>query len=525
MNKVRVAVIGSGFGGLAVAIRLQSAGFQTVLYEKRDKPGGCAYVYHDQGFTFDAGPTVVTAPACLEELFQLSGRRMEDYIQLSPVAPFCRFFWEDGYQLDYSNDTARLLDQIRKKSPEDVDGYKKLLDYSKTVFKEGYEKLAHIPFLNWWSMLRVTPLLIRLSAHQSIYKTVSSYIRDPQLRQAFCFRPFLVGGNPSSSSLIFNPIHYIEKKWGVFFPKGGTGALVTALVRLFAELGGEIELGTPIERIVTHDGKVTGIETQEGRLETFAAVVSNADVVHTYHSLLAQEPLASRPAKRARAMAHSLSFLLIYFGSKKKYPSLAHHNVIFGAGDKEPLSGDFPLTLHAPTLLDPTLAPEGCEALHVLLPVPHLGKVRIDWKGEGPRYTEKILNYLDERYMPDLKKNLVTTRIFTPEDFKTELNAHLGSAFSLETVLNQSAYFRIHNRDANIKGLYFVGAGTHPGAGVPGVVGSAKITAKLIVKDFKSSSPDDRVQIMSWGKQGIRNPKSELDWATAGYETGGGHET
>lgn len=493
MIKKRAAVIGSGFGGLAVALRLQAAGFQTTIYEKRDLPGGRAYVFKDQGFTFDAGPTVITAPACIEELFQVAGKPMSDYVDLMPVMPFYRLFWEDGFSFDYSNDLEKLEEQIRKKSPEDVEGYRRFADYAKAVFKEGYENLAHVPFLNWWSMIRVAPQLVRLSAHRSVYQTVSKFIKDPHFRQAFSFHSLLVGGNPFTSSSIYTLIHHLERKWGVFFPRGGTGALVRGLVKLFTDLGGEIRLNSPVEKIVTDQGKVTGVQTESGQRAAFDVVVSNADVVHTYRSLLAQEPLAEKPANKVTNMTHSMSLFLIYFGTRKKYPHLAHHNVIFGARYKElledifskgVLADDFSLYLHAPTVSDPSLAPEGCESFYVLSPVPHMGKANIDWAVEGPRYAQKIMDYLEKRYIPDLKKNLATMRIFTPADFKSELNAHMGSAFSLEPLLTQSAFFRVHNRDAHIRGLYFVGAGTHPGAGVPGVVNSAKATAGLVIKDF-----------------------------------------
>jgi phytoene desaturase len=491
-KKPRAAVIGSGFGGLAVAIRLQAAGMPTVIFEKRDLPGGRAYVYREAGFTFDAGPTVITAPDCLRELFALSGRSMDDYVRLLPVTPFYRLFWEDGFRFDYSNDTALIEAQIVKKSPRDVDGYKRFLKYSEEVFREGYENLAHVPFLDWSSMVAVAPQLFRLKAYRSVHSMVAKYIKDPHLRQLFSFHSLLVGGNPFTTTSIYTLIHCLERKWGVFFPKGGTGALVQALVQLFTELGGEVRLNAEVGGIHTRAGRVTGIATEAGN-QAFDLVVSNADVVHTYDRLLEHEPTARAACRRLQRMAYSMSLFLIYFGTRRQYPNLVHHNILFGPRYRELLSDifsrgrlpdDFSLYLHRPTQSDPRLAPTGCDVFYVLSPVAHLGKLAIDWDGEAPRYAARLLEYLERHYMPGLRANVVTQRIFTPKDFKTELNAHLGSAFSLEPRLSQSAFFRVHNRDEKIAGLYFVGAGTHPGAGIPGVVNSAKATAGLIVEDF-----------------------------------------
>ena len=500
MDKLRAAVIGSGFGGLSLAIRLQAAGCRTIVFEKRDKPGGRAYVYRDQGFTFDAGPTVITAPDCLRELFSLAGKSMDGSIRLLRVDPFYRLFWPDGFTFDYSDDTALIETQIAKKSPRDVEGYRKFLSYSKEVFREGYEKLAHVPFLNWSDMVAVAPQLVRLKAYRSVYSMVAKHIEDPQLRQLFSFHSLLVGGNPFTTTSIYTLIHYLERKWGVFFPEGGTAALVQALVKLFTDLGGELRVNAEIAEIETSGGEVKAIVSKSGPREEFDLVASNADVFHTYDALLRNAAAAAPMRKRLSRSAYSMSLFLIYFGTRRRYPNLLHHNVIFGPRYRElladiftrgRLADDFSLYLHAPTRSDPTLAPPGCEAFYVLSPVPHLGKLAIDWRIEGPAYAERILAYLERYYMPDLRREIVTQRIFTPQDFKTELNAHLGSAFSLEPRLTQSAYFRVHNRDKNIRGLYFVGAGTHPGAGIPGVVNSAKATAAIILNDYKTALARD----------------------------------
>ncbi|GIZ52720.1 phytoene desaturase [Noviherbaspirillum aridicola] len=488
----KAIVIGSGFGGLALALRLQSAGIDTIILERRDKPGGRAYVYQDAGFTFDAGPTVITDPTALEELFALSGRRMADYVTLLPVSPFYRLCWEDGYSFDYVNDQEELDRQIGAKSPDDVAGYRRFLDYSRAVLDEGYTKLGHVPFPDFRSMVRVAPQLIRLESYRSVYNMVSRFIRDPHLRQAFSFHSLLVGGNPFETSSIYALIHALERQWGVFFPQGGTGALVAGMLRLFTELGGQVRLNAGVDEILVEQGRVAGVRLESGERVDSQLVASNADVMHTYDRLLRADATGRRRAASLRRKRFSMSLFVIYFGLRGVRPDVRHHTVLFGPRYREllqdifhgkELAEDFSLYLHAPTVTDPSLAPPGHSAWYVLAPVPHLGNAAIDWEVEGPRYRDRILDYLERQIIPGLRRDLVTARIFTPCDFRDELNAHLGSAFSLEPVLWQSAYFRTHNKERDIPGLYFVGAGTHPGAGIPGVVGSAKATAGLILQD------------------------------------------
>jgi phytoene desaturase len=483
-------VIGSGFGGLALAIRLQAAGTQTVLLEKRDKPGGRAYVYEDQGFVFDAGPTVITDPSALEELFEAAGKRLADYVTLLPVSPFYRLCWEDGYSFDYANDQAELDRQIGAKNPRDVEGYRRFLAYSRAVFEEGYLKLGTVPFLQFRDMVRAGPQLAKLQAWRSVYAKVSEFIEDEQLRQAFSFHSLLVGGNPFATSSIYALIHALEREWGVWFPKGGTGALINGMARLFTDIGGRIELNAEVSRIAVDGRRATGVVLHDGRSFEADAVASNADVVHTYDKLLKGTTRGASQAAKLKRKRFSMSLFVLYFGLKRHQTQLQHHTVLFGARYRalideifkgRELAGDFSLYLHSPCATDPSLAPPGMGSYYVLSPVPHLGNADIDWSVEGPRYATRIFDYLEARYMPGLRADLVTQRIFTPNDFQSELNAHHGSAFSLDPVLTQSAWFRAHNRDDAIPNLYLVGAGTHPGAGVPGVVGSAKATAGLML--------------------------------------------
>jgi phytoene desaturase len=474
---------------------LQALGVRTTLFEGRDQPGGRAYVYRDSGFTFDAGPTVITAPDCLEEVFAAGRRRLADYVELLPVTPLYRLVWPDGVRFDYVRDEAGLLDQIRRINPADVDGYRRFADYSRRVFEKGYVELGAKPFLYFWDMIKAAPHLAMLRADRSVYGTVKRFIRDEHLRQAFSFHPLLVGGNPYETSAIYTLIHHIEREWGVFFPRGGTGALVNAFVRLFAELGGNLRLNTPVRQVRLESGPggrtVHRLSCDAGE-EVFDLVVSNADLHHTYANLYAQEPAAATMARRLERMDWSMSLVVVYFGTNRRYPGLAHHTILFGPRYKgllqdifhgNHLPEDFSLYLHAPTVTDPSLAPPGGEAFYVLSPVPHLGRAAVDWTAEGPRYADRILASLED-HLPGLRSHVVTQRVFTPIDFEKVFHSRHGSAFSVAPRLSQSAYFRPHNRDPRIPGLYLVGAGTHPGAGVPGVINSAKATVSVVREDF-----------------------------------------
>ncbi len=497
---LRAAVIGSGFGGIACAIRLAAAGVRVTMFEARDQPGGRAYVYREGGYTFDAGPTVITAPHCIEDLFELTGRRMSDYVEMLPVLPFYRLVWPDGDTFEYDGDVDHMLAQIRARRPEDADGYLRFADYSRRVFETGYTKLAHTPFPRFSDMLRVAPKLAALRADRSVYATVAKFVKDEHVREALSFHSLLVGGNPFETSSIYTLIHYLERKWGVFFPRGGTGALVGALIKLFGELGGELRLESPVQRV-----RVTEVEGAKRHLVTTAAhadeefdmVVSNADLHHTYARLYEGVPGAKPMVKKLEKMDWSMSLYVLYFGTDIDYrDQIAHHTVVFGPRYRallgeifhgSRLPEDFSLYLHAPHVTDPSLAPPGGGAFYVLSPVPHLGNAPIDWKAVGQSYGDRILEAL-EAQLPDLRKHVVVRRQFTPDDFQHELVAHHGSAFSVAPKLTQSAYFRPHNKDSRIPGLYIVGAGTHPGAGVPGVINGALATFSSISEDFGLAS-------------------------------------
>jgi phytoene desaturase len=501
---LRAAVIGSGFGGLAAAIRLAAAGVRVTVFEARDLPGGRAYVYRMGGYTFDAGPTVITAPHCIAELFELAGRRMEDQVELLPVTPFYRLNWADGTSFDYDGDVEHMLAQIRALRPEDAEGYRRFAEHSRRVFDAGYTELAHTPFPRFSDMIRVAPTLAWLRADRSVYGTVAKYVRNEHVREALSFHSLLVGGNPFETSSIYTLIHHLERTWGVWFPRGGTGALVAALVGLLESLGGELRLSSPVRGVRVEHGEHGEHETTNGHPrhlvttdavpdEPFDLVVSNADLHHTYARLYGQEVGARPMVNRLERMDWSMSLYVLYFGTDRTYAGeVAHHTVVFGPRYRgllddifhgAELPDDFSLYLHAPHVTDPSLAPAGGGTFYVLAPVPHLGNAPLDWSAIGDGYGERILAAL-ERVLPDLRRHVVVRRHFTPADFAHELVSYQGSAFSVAPTLRQSAYFRPHNKDARIPGLYLVGAGTHPGAGVPGVINGAKATWTSIARDF-----------------------------------------
>jgi phytoene desaturase len=494
----RIVVIGAGFGGLAAAVRLAARGHQVTIVESRDQPGGRAYVYRENGFVFDGGPTVITAPWLIAELFALAGRNPEDYVQLVPVDPFYRIFFPDGDHFDYTGDADRMRAAIAEFSahPGDVAGYDAFVAHSERIFAKGFTELATKPFLRVGDMLKIAPDLVRLQSFRTVYGLVSRYVADDRLRQVLSFHPLLVGGNPFQTTSIYALIHHLEREWGVWFAMGGTGAVVAALVRLFEELGGTLLLNAEAVEIETAQGRATGVRLRDGRTLPCDAVVCNGDVAESYRRLLPAAARRKYTDRRLARMRYSMSLVVIYFGTDRHYRepgpnALAHHNIILGPRYKEllteiftekTLADDFSLYLHMPTLTDPSLAPPGCEAFYVLAPVPHLGG-EVDWaKSAGP-FRDRIMGFLEERYLPDLSRHLVAERMIDPRHFRDVLSSYRGSAFSIEPILTQSAYFRPHNRSEELPNLYFVGAGTHPGAGLPGVLSSAKIADDLIAED------------------------------------------
>ncbi len=486
---MNIIVIGSGFGGLSAAIRLQAQGHRVTILEKRDKPGGRAYVYEQDGFIFDGGPTIITAPWLIHDLFTRGGKRTEDYIKIVPIDPFYNIRFEDGSVFHYNGVRDDVLREIRRFNPADVEGYHRFLSATEKIFKKGFE-LIDKPFTHFSDMVRIIPDLVRLQSHKSVAAFVNQYIKDDRLRQVFSFHPLLIGGNPFQSTSIYALIHKLEQEFGVWFAMGGTGALVRALTRLFQDIGGQLRLNTEVAeiRIDERTRRATGVRLGEGEFLPAGAVVSNADVAFTYLKLVPPRFRRKYTDLKVRRMRYSMSLFVIYFGTDRRYEHIAHHEILMGPRyqglvddifTRKHLAEDFSLYLHRPTATDPSLAPAGCDSWYVLSPVPHLGGAS-DWTKMAGPYRDRIIKYLEERYLPDLSKHIVTEHHIDPLHFRDTLNSYLGSAFSVEPILTQSAWFRPHNRSEDVPNLYFVGAGTHPGAGLPGVLSSGKIVAEML---------------------------------------------
>lgn len=492
-----IIVIGSGFGGLSAAIRLQAQGHSVTILEKRDKPGGRAYVYEQDGFTFDGGPTIITAPWLIHDLFTLCGKKTEDYVKIIPIDPFYNIRFEDGTVFHYNADRENLLRQIKALNPADVDGYLRFVKAGEKIYKTGFE-LIDQPFTKFSDMAKVLPDLVRLQSQKSVAAFVNQYIKNEKLRQVFSFHPLLIGGNPFQSTSIYALIHTLEQRFGIWYAVGGTGALVRALVKLFQDMGGKLLLNTEVSEIVVNEQTrhAEGVRIETDSFLPANIVVSNADVAFTYLKLIQPRFRRTNTDRKIEGMQYAMSLFVIYFGTDRKYENVAHHEILMGPRyrgllddifKRKVLAKDFSLYLHRPTATDSSLAPEGHDSFYVLSPVPHLGS-GTDWTTMAKPYRDSIISYLEQRYLPDLSKHIVSEHIIDPLHFRDTLNSYLGSAFSVEPILTQSAWFRPHNISEDVPNLYFAGAGTHPGAGLPGVMSSGKIVADMIGKERAVSS-------------------------------------
>ena len=486
--KPHAVVIGSGFGGLAAAIRLGARGYRVTVLERLDAPGGRARVYRQDGFTFDAGPTIVTAPFLLEELWQLAGRSLADDVELRAVSPFYRIRFQDGTSFDYTGDAAAMRAEVARFSPGDVAGYERFMAASEAIYRVGFEQLGHVPFSRWTDMARIVPEMIRLQSYRSVFSMVAKHVKDARLRVVLSFHPLLVGGNPFATSSIYSLIAFLERRWGVHFAMGGTGQLVKGMVGLIQGQGGHVRCKATVAGITTAGRTATGVRLESG--ETIAAdiVVSNACSAHTYKSLVAPEKRRRWTNRRIERGRYSMSLFVWYFGTKRQYPDVAHHTILLGPRYRELLTDifrkkilakDFSLYLHRPTATDPSLAPPDNDAFYVLSPVPHLGS-GTDWHEAAERYRRAIEQELSDTLLPGLADEIVTSRMLTPQHFQDELLSFRGAAFGLEPVLTQSAWFRPHNKSEELDNLFLVGAGTHPGAGLPGVLSSARVLDSVV---------------------------------------------
>lgn len=468
-------------------MRLRARGHEVTLVDRCERLGGRAQVFEKDGFRHDAGPTVITAPFLFDELFALFGKNREDYVEFIPLDVWYRFYFPDGKTFDYGGTPEDTLREIERISPEDVEGYKKLLEQSRKIFDVGFDKLADQPFHSAATMFAQLPALVRLGCYRTVWQLVSRYLKSDHLRRAFSIQPLLVGGNPFETTCIYSLIHYLERKWGVHFAKGGTGAVVDALEKLMREEGIEILQAKTVRKIEVSGRRATGVVLDDGRRIEARNIVSNTDPLHLYRDLLSQEDQSKFFQVKQKRMKPSMGLFVLFFGTDKTYPDVAHHTIWFGERYREliheifhgsELPEDFSLYLHRPTATDPSFAPTGCDSFYVLAPVPNL-KAGIDWETEGPRLRDRIVDALDGTILPDLRSHIRSDFFMTPEDFKNDYLSGFGSGFSVSPVFTQSAWFRFHNRSEVLENLYLVGAGTHPGAGVPGVLCSAKVLDRI----------------------------------------------
>jgi phytoene desaturase len=492
---MKAIVIGGGFGGMAAALRLRKRGYDVTLIEKGDQLGGRARVFRRNGYTFDAGPTVITAPFLFDELWGLFGKRREDYVKFVPLDPWYRLQFHDGSTFDYGGSIEQMLQQIREFEPADCDGYLRFLEHSRRIFDIGFTKLGDKPFDTLFSMLKCAPDLIRLGAWRTVWQMAGKYIKNDRLRRVFSFQPLLVGGNPFTTTSIYSLIHYLEREYGVWFAMGGTGAIVAAFKQLLDEQHVEILLGEEVDHLWIGGGhpnrilsyRLKGWYPMDGA--PCDVVVSNVDIPAAYKSLIVPEVRKTWSNSRIDRLRYSMGLFVLYFGTTRKYPDIAHHTIILGEKYEQLLHemfdehklemSDLSVYLHRPTATDPSLAPEGCDCWYVLVPVPNLlGKQ--DWKTLGPTYRDVVVKYLERTALPGLSGCIVEDSYVTPEYFRDELNTLHGTGFSIQPTFRQSAYFRFHNRSEDIANLYFVGQGTHPGAGIPGVLCSAKVLEHLL---------------------------------------------
>jgi len=495
----KIIVIGAGFGGLSSAIRLSAAGFDVTLIDNRDKPGGRGYQYEVDGFKFDGGPTVITAPYMIEELFSVSGKKMEDYMSLIPLSPFYRIFNEKGEAFNYYREHEKAEKEIEKFSPEDVEGYKKFVESTVEVF-EKFHPYTEKPFLKFSDMMSIIPSMLKTKTLKSMYAYASMFVKDEFIRKICSFHPLLVGGNPFDTPSIFSLIIQFEKQWGVFYCKGGTGAMAQAMLQLFKDNGGKVLMSNEVKQIHFTNKTVSSVELKTGDKIDTDIVVSNADSAYTYLNLISDKDRPFGIKTWLNNIEYSNSLVVIYFGTNKRYldSKLHHHNIILNERyrallkdifKKKKLTEDFSLYLHMPTITDESIAPDGCESFYVLSLVPNLSKENgIDWPSIREEYKQKILQFLEENYLPDLRSHIIADHMIDPIHFRDELKSHVGASFSIKPSMTQTAWFRPHNKSKFFKGLYFVGAGTHPGAGVPAVIASGKIASDLIQSDLDTNS-------------------------------------
>ena len=485
----KVIVVGSGFGGLASALRLRAKGYEVTLVEKHPDLGGRARVFRKGNFTYDGGPTVITAPYLIEELFSLYNKKISDYVKIVPLDLWYRFVFSDGDTFDYSGNEKSMEKEIKKFSEKDYEGYNKLVKFTEKIFDKGFTDLSDKPFNNLSFMLKQIPSLLNLKSYQSVYGLVSNYVSNEKLRRVFSMHPLLVGGNPFTTTSIYTLILFLEKKWGIHYSMGGTGSVVKALEKLMKEEGIKIIKDAEVTEIISDNKDVKAVKINKSNIINCDYVVCNSDPPNVYKNLIKSKKNYNFLFKqKMKRMDYSMGLFVYYFGSKKQYNDVAHHTIYFGKSyekhlekifEKKVLSEDISYYLHRPSATDPNMAPNNQDAFYVLVPVPN-NLSNINWLNEGEKFKNLVLDKMDKTVLPGIKENVVSDFYLTPDYFEKDLATLHGSGFSIQPKFSQSAYFRFHNQSEVFDNLYFVGAGTHPGAGMPGVISSAKVLDKIL---------------------------------------------
>lgn len=487
-TKRQAIVVGTGFGGMAAALRLRSKGYRVKVFDRARRLGGRAQVFERGGFRHDAGPTVITAPFLFDELFELFGQKRSDHVDFVELDPWYRFVFPDGESFDYGGTLEATLAEIERFNGNDAQNYLDLVEASRKIFDVGFSQLADQPFHSFTSMIRQIPNLARLRAYRSVWDLVSGHLEDDRLRQAFSIQPLLVGGNPFATTSIYSLIHFLERRWGIHFAMGGTGALVDALGRLMRQQGIDIHLETTIREITVDGDAATGVMLEDGTTVSADLVVSNVDPAHLYGSMIPRSAQSHTVRAKRKMASYSMGLFVLFFGTTRTYDDVAHHTIWLGRRyrslledifERKLLAEDFSLYVHRPTATDASFAPEGCDSFYVLAPVPNL-QANIDWSTEGPALQARIVKALDASLLPGLASSMVEDFFMTPEDFQSDYLSVEGAGFSVAPLLRQSAWFRFHNRAEGLRQLYLVGAGTHPGAGLPGVLSSAKVLDRMV---------------------------------------------
>jgi phytoene desaturase len=488
MSTKKIIVIGSGFGGIAAALRMKAKGYAVTLIEKHPDLGGRARVFKKEGFTFDAGPTVITAPNLLEELFALFNKNISDYVKIIPLKLWYRFIFDDKSSFDYSGDEELMKKEIEKYAIDDFVGYQKLVKLTEKIFDKGFTELSSKPFNNISFMLKQVPALLKLKSYKSVYELISTYISDNKLRKIFSMHPLLVGGNPFTTTSIYTLILFLEKKWGIHYSLGGTGNLVKAFEKLMKEEKIEIIKNSSVTELTNLNNEIVSVTVNNKDVLKADYIICNSDPPNVYKNLIKPNNYGFLFNKKIERMNYSMGLFVYYFGSKKQYNDVAHHTICFGKSykdhlnkifEKKELSEDISYYLHRPTATDPSMAPPGQDCFYVLVPVPN-NLSNINWHKEGEKFKQLIINKMSEQILPNLKENITADFYVTPDYFENDLSTLHGSGFSIQPKFTQSAYFRFHNKSEIFNNLYFVGAGTHPGAGIPGVISSAKVLDELL---------------------------------------------